>query len=143
VFACGMAKRLSSIATIASGTDNATQQNAITAIIRGPIRLKDKDKIDDPSTPDGKDAKLARIRHALDSLPGVVKEICRVYREMRADELDHTKGRSLVWVLSMLRAAIETQSLERLEARLEELAPTIENRNHGYQNANRPARTAH
>jgi hypothetical protein len=41
-----------------------------------------------------------------------------------------------------VRAALEAQSLERLEARLEEFAPTIENGN-GYQNANRPNRTAH
>ena len=89
------------------------------------------------------DAKRARIRHALDTLPGVIKETCKVYREMRADQLDHMKGRSLVWVLSMLRAALETQSLERLEQRLEELAPSIESRNHGHQGANRPSRTAH
>jgi hypothetical protein len=40
------------------------------------------------------------------------------------------KGRSLVWVLSILRAALETQSLERLEERLEELAPSIEGKTH-------------
>ena len=84
-----------------------------------------------------------RLRHALDTLPGVIKETCKVYREMRADQLDHMKGRSLVWVLSMLRAALETQTLERLEQRLEEIAPTIEGRNHGHQSANRPTRTAH
>jgi hypothetical protein len=105
--------------------------------------LKEKGKIDEPSTPDGNDAKLARIRHALDTLPGVVKEICRVYREMRADELDHMKGRSLVWVLSMLRAAIETQTLEHLEQRLEELAPSNGGRGHGFTSTGHPSRSAH
>ncbi len=46
------------------------------------------------------------IRLALDTLPGVIKEICAVYRLMRRDELDHGKGRSLVWVLSMLRSPL-------------------------------------
>ena len=92
-----------------------------------------------PSDEEDDDAKRARIRHALDTLPGVIKETCKVYREMRADQLDHMKGRSLVWVLSMLRAALETQARERLE----EIAPTIEGRNHGHQSANRLTRTAH
>jgi hypothetical protein len=42
-----------------------------------------------------------------------------------------------------MRAMVETQALERLEARLEELAPGIEGRGHGQQTANRPSRTAH
>ena len=107
--------------------------------------MKEKPKISEPSPHEDKDdtAKHSPIRFALDTLPGVIKETCKVYREMRADQLDHMKGRSLVWVLSMLRAALETQSLERLEQRLEELAPSIESRNHGHQGANRPSRTAH
>jgi len=105
--------------------------------------LKEKDKTPKSSpSPEG-DLKPSPIRFALDTLPGVIKEICAVYRLMRRDQLDHLKGRSLVWVLSMLRAALETQALERLEARLEELAPSIEGKTHGYQNADRPSRTAH
>jgi hypothetical protein len=38
---------------------------------------------------------------------------------------------------------VETQALERLEQRLEELTPTIEGKASGYQSANRPNRTAH
>jgi len=48
-----------------------------------------------------------------------------------------------VWMLAQMRAMVETQALERLEARLEELAPSIESKSHGYQNANHPSRTAH
>jgi len=47
-----------------------------------------------------------------------------------------------VWVLSQLRAMVETQALERLEQRLEELAPSIEAHN-GFTSANRSARSAH
>ena len=87
--------------------------------------------------------KRSLIRHPLDTLPGVIKEICRVYRQMRDEQLDHGKGRSLVWVLAQLRAALETQALERLEQRLEELAPSIEGKGHGYTSTNRPSRSAH
>ncbi len=107
--------------------------------------MKEKDKTGDPSpqTQEEDDPRHSRIRHALDTLPGVIKETCKVYREMRADQLDHMKGRSLVWVLSILRAALETQSLERLEQRLEEIAPSIEGKANGYSGATRQARTAH
>ena len=67
------------------------------------------------------------MRHPLDTLAGVIAETTKVYREMRDDKLDHGKGRSLVWVLSQLRAMVETQALERLEQRLEELIPPVEN----------------
>ena len=108
--------------------------------------MKDKKEINamPPQAADeDDDVKRSRIRHALDTLPGVIKETCKVYREMRADQLDHMKGRSLVWVLSILRAALETQTLENLERRLEELAPSIEGRNHGFTNTNRPAARPH
>ena len=45
----------------------------------------------------------------------------------------HEKGRSLVWVLSQMRAMVEAQSLERIEHRLEQLSnapPAIVYANH-------------
>jgi hypothetical protein len=105
--------------------------------------LKEKEKTKAPAPSDDEDAKASRIRYALDTMPGVIKEICKVYREMRAEQLDHVQGRSLVWVLSMLRAALETQSLERLEQRLEELAPSIEGKAHGLTRPNHPYRPTH
>jgi hypothetical protein len=108
--------------------------------------LKEKEKPSEPSPQEqneDEDAKRSRIRYALDTLPGVIKETCKVYREMRADQLNHMKGRSLVWVLSILRAALETQTLERLEQRLDEIAPSLESRNHGQQSANRQNRSTH
>ena len=42
--------------------------------------------------------------------------------------LDHEKGRSLVWVLAQMRAMLEAQELEQMNARLEELAQLAESR---------------
>jgi hypothetical protein len=105
--------------------------------------LKQKEKASQPPSEPTAEGKPNPIRFALDTLPGVIKEICAVYRPMRKDELDHGKGRSLVWVLSMLRAALETQALERLEQRLEELAPSIEGKPHGHTTASRPSGSTH
>jgi hypothetical protein len=87
--------------------------------------------------------KRSLIRHPLDTLSGLIAEATRVYRAAREKKLDHAEARSLVWMLAQMRGMIETQALERLEARLEELAPSIEGKTHGYQNPNRPARTSH
>jgi hypothetical protein len=108
--------------------------------------LKKKEKTSEPSPhvqSEDDDTKYSRIRYALDTLPGVIKEICKVYREMRVDQLDHGKGRSLVWVLSMLRAALETQALERLEQRLEEIAPSIEGKALGHTPTTRSPQSTH
>jgi hypothetical protein len=82
-------------------------------------RLKEKTKSVEPSprpSDEDEDAKRSRIRFALDTLPGVIKETCKVYREMRADQLDHMKGRSLVWVLSMLRQLSRRKRLNGLSS---------------------------
>ena len=52
------------------------------------------------------DSKRYRVRHPLDILAGVIAETTKVYRKMRNEKLDHDKGRSLVWVLSQLRAMV-------------------------------------
>jgi len=89
-------------------------------------------------------AKRSLVRHPLHTLSGIIAEATRVYRQMRDKKLDHAEGRSLVWVLAQMRAMVETQALERLEQRLEELAPTIEgNKTRGYTNPNHPSRSAH
>jgi hypothetical protein len=88
-------------------------------------------------------AKRSLVRHPLDTLSGLIAEATRVYRQARDKKLDHAEARSLVWMLAQMRAMVETQALEHLERRLEELAPSIESRNHGHQGANRPSRTAH
>lgn len=41
---------------------------------------------------------------------------------MKSEKMDLNKGRSLVWVLSQQRGMLEAQTLERLEARLDEVS---------------------
>ena len=89
------------------------------------------------------DGKRSLIRHPLTSLSGLIAEAARVYRAMRDNKIEHGKGRSLVWVLSQMRAMVETQALERLEQRLEELAPAIEGKSRGFTSTDHPSRTAH
>ena len=83
------------------------------------------------------------VRNPLASLSGLIAEAARVYRAMRDKKLDHAEGRSLVWVLSQMRAMVETAALERLEQRLDELAPSIEGKQRGFTSSNQPSRTAH
>ena len=87
--------------------------------------------------------KRSLIRHPLDTLSGLIAEATRVYRAARAKKLDHGEARSLVWMLAQMRAMVETQALERLEQRLEELAPSIEGRNRGFTTPTHPSRSAH
>jgi hypothetical protein len=87
--------------------------------------------------------KRSLIRHPLHTLAGLIAEASRVYRQMRDDKIDHAAGRSLVWVLAQLRAMVETQTLEKLEQRLEELAPSIEGKSHGHTTANRTPHSTH
>ena len=55
-------------------------------------------------------------------------ETARIYRQMKSDKLNHDKGKSLVWVLGQMRAMLEAQQLEQMNARLEELAQLAESR---------------
>ena len=89
------------------------------------------------------EGKRSLVRHPLTTLSGLIHEAARVYRQMRDDKLDHGKGRSLIWSLSQMRAMVETQALERLEQRLEELAPSIEGKGRGYTSSDRAPRATH
>jgi hypothetical protein len=90
------------------------------------------------------DGKRSLVRFPLTSLNGLIAETARVYRQMRDNKLDHVKGRSLVWVLSQIRGMVEAQAVERLEQRLEELAPAMEGKSpHAYTTSDRQARAAH
>jgi hypothetical protein len=109
--------------------------------------LTSKDKTQQPSPQPGEEGspaeKRSLIRHPLDTLSGLIAEAGKVYRQARDKKLDHAEARSLVWILAQVRGMVETQAIERIEQRLEELAPSIEGRNNGHPGANRPARTAH
>ena len=87
--------------------------------------------------------KRSLIRHPLHTLSGLIAEATRVYRAAREKKLDHAEARSLVWMLAQMRAMVETQALERLEARLEELAPSFGDKAHAFTTARHPARSAH
>jgi hypothetical protein len=88
--------------------------------------------------------KRSLIRHPLDTLHGIIAEATRVYRQVRDGKLDHAEGRSLVWMLAQMRAMVETQALERLEQRLEELAPSSsEGNGRGLPSPNGQHRTSH
>ena len=104
---------------------------------------KDKEPASATEAGDKEDKrKRLQVHQPLDTVGGVIAEMTRVYREMRNAKLDHGAGRSLVWVLSQIRAAVETQALERLEERLNELTPGIEARN-GYTRTNRTSAATH
>jgi len=60
-------------------------------------------------------------RAPLTTLPGVVVEMGRIYRAMRSGKVPHDEGRSLVWVLSQLRAALESEALVAIEQKLADL----------------------
>jgi hypothetical protein len=105
--------------------------------------LTSKEKIQQASPEANEASKRSLIRHSLATLSGLIAEATRVYRAARDKKLEHSEARSLMWMLGQMRAMVETQALERLEQRLEEIAPSIEGKTHGYQNADRPARTAH
>ena len=77
---------------------------------------------------DVSEEKRSLIRQPLHTLGGIIAEACRIYRQMRDGKLEHQEGRSLVWCLGQMRAMVETAALERLEQRLEELAPGIESK---------------
>jgi hypothetical protein len=108
------------------------------------LSKKDKNTQPSPLPEDGESsAKRSLIRHSLDTLSGLIAEATRVYRQARDKKLDHAEARSLVWMLAQMRAMVETQALERLEQRLEELAPSIEGKGHGITSPTRPSSTAH
>lgn len=106
---------------------------------------KDKDVEATPGEgeADQEGSKRSLVRQPLHTLAGLIAEACRVYRQMRDNKLDHQQGRSLVWCLGQMRAMVETQALERLEQRLEELAPSIEGRAPGHVTASRPPQSTH
>jgi hypothetical protein len=86
---------------------------------------------------------ITRRRDPLTTLLGLLTEASRIYRKMKAGQLDHEKGRSLVWVLAQMRSMVETQHLERIEGKLNELHATAESRGlitNGHDSADPQAR---
>jgi hypothetical protein len=92
----------------------------------------------------GKTGKGPRVGH-LDSLTGILKEMAAVYREMRLGLTQPAEGSKLVFVLGAMRGVIETMSVERMEARLNELqaAAAEGNFKFGQQSDLRPDQLRH
>ena len=68
----------------------------------------------------------------------------RVYRAVKAKKLDMERGKALAWILGQLRSALEMQTLENMEKRLEEMAPMIEgNVSRGYTPTARATQLTH
>ena len=62
----------------------------------------------------------------LTSLAGLIKEAARVYARVKDGKMPHEEGRSLVWILAQMRAMLEAQHLERIEAKLNQLSETAQ-----------------
>ena len=87
-----------------------------------------------------------RGRDPLSTLAGLRQRACRIFRKVEAGKLSHEIGRSLIWQLAQIRPMLEAESLERIEARLEQLANPTRSRGlelHGHESAVRPLITAH
>jgi hypothetical protein len=67
---------------------------------------------------------IRRRRDHLTSLAGIIAEMGRIYRRMRAGKLDATEAQKRVWVLDRMRAGVADMALERIEHRLAELGGT-------------------
>lgn len=106
--------------------------------------MTDNEKEDEPGpeTSSGRNSRTM-VRNSVESLSGVLGEMARIYREMKAGKRDHAEGRSLVWVLSQLRAGVEAKAIEDLEAKLDKVAEAHGISGNGNQSAARQARRPH
>jgi hypothetical protein len=90
----------------------------------------------------GKTGKGPRVGH-LSSLTGILREMSSVYREMRYGQTPVNDGSRLIFALRCMRDVLETVHIERLEARVAEIAATMEGgRPYGDQTC-RPALIEH
>jgi len=84
--------------------------------VAGNDNIKEHQQAD----PAGKPAGPSRLRLPLKDLRDVQRELARVYRAMKADQMPLVKGRTLVYALSMLSRSIEGSELERRVVMLEQ-----------------------
>jgi hypothetical protein len=59
---------------------------------------------------------------AFNSISDLIAEGSKVYRLARSGRMAPNKAAKLVWMLGQLRAMVETQMLERIEAKLDAMA---------------------
>ena len=70
-----------------------------------------------PAPPPPVKAKRQRYLR-LENGPQIRREMARVYRGLEAGEIDPLKGGKLVYVLTEISRAVERETVERLESRL-------------------------
>lgn len=73
-----------------------------------------------------------RIGH-LDSVTGIMREMANVYREVRRGKTNADRGCKLVYMLREMRCCLENQAIERIEARLADVAEQAAQRGYGGQ----------
>lgn len=76
-----------------------------------------------PVDPPMGQAKPKRIRCKLDTVADVKAEACKLYRSVRAKEIDASEAGKLAYLLQIIAKLAETADLER---KLEELESRIE-----------------
>ena len=85
--------------------------------VDGPETRVDPEVAPTPPPP----AKAARKRYLrLENGPQIRREMARVYRGLEAGEIDPLKGGKLVYVLTEISRAVERETVERLENRLDQ-----------------------
>ena len=60
-------------------------------------------------------------RNPLGSQTGIIAEMTRLYRRVKAGKLDADEGRARVWMLERIGLRLEALALEKIEAQLERL----------------------
>lgn len=92
----------------AKGADFCNSETAETLADAGASRV--------PPPP----AKAKRQRYVrLESSPQIRREMAKVYRQMKAGELDPVKGGKLVYVLTEISRTLERENVEKLSERLD------------------------
>jgi len=80
-----------------------------------------------PPLPPSDKPRRGRPRGSADitTLAGVVKEMARLYREMRAGKTEQPEARTGVWMLAQIRDTLAVAIFERRLAELEEDAYSV------------------
>ncbi len=80
-----------------------------------------EEKTEGPEATPHKPKLFRRRKDPLVSLPGILREMGKTYRGMRAGRIDETTAQKQIWVLDRMRAAVADMALEKIEAQLERL----------------------
>ena len=60
------------------------------------------------------------VRYGLDTLGGILREANRIYRAAAEGKMPMEKAKGLGWLLGIQRAILESMTLERIEAKLDQ-----------------------